>query len=191
VAAEAFCALLLRGWGLSVPEPALVNSPLAFASMDTSYPNMKQQIGWSDNLPPAVQSVLAKRGAELVSQFTETPLAVAADEAIENRDRHLGNILWDGANVAWIDHERTLGVVPMTDANKLAVLATMSANAQNVQKTAAAIALTLAPSCVLDARIAAANFVQSEAFADRVSAKLSTLSAAVLKRFPQAPTATP
>jgi hypothetical protein len=79
----------------------------------------------------------------------------------------------------------------MADANKLAMLATMSANAQNVQKTAAAIALTLAASCVTDARVASANLAETEAFASRVGAKLSTLSAAVLKRFPQAPTATP
>ena len=38
VAAEAFCALLLRGWGLNVPEPAIVADPFAFVSIDAGYP---------------------------------------------------------------------------------------------------------------------------------------------------------
>jgi hypothetical protein len=47
VAAEAFAALLLRAWGLPVPEPFIVDEPEApaFASADAGYPNLKQRLG--------------------------------------------------------------------------------------------------------------------------------------------------
>ncbi|EQD46718.1 hypothetical protein B1A_14499 [mine drainage metagenome] len=126
VAAEAFCACLLRGWGLSVPEPAIVGGPpLAFASVDIGYPNLKQRIGWTEGMPPVLQQRLIAEGARIVAGLPDTPRALAADEAIDNRDRHLGNILWDGFNVSWIDHDRALGVVPAADANRLAQFAVM------------------------------------------------------------------
>lgn len=187
VAAEVFCALLLRAWGLTVPEPAIVASPMAFASMDTGYPNMKQRIGWSDSLPAAVSSALQARGAELVSHFSETPLALAVDEAIENRDRNLGNILWDGENVAWVDHERALGVIPMQDTNILAVMAQMSSNAENVRSAAVAISLTLAQTAVKQAEAECSGHVDAIAFVTAVSTKLKGLAQAVLNRFPTPP----
>jgi hypothetical protein len=187
VTAEVFCALLLRGWGLSVPEPAIIASPLAFASMDVTYPNLNQRIGWSALLPPAVQAALEARAATLVAQFAETPQALAADEAICNRDRNLGNILWDGQNVAWIDHERSLGVVPMQDLNKLALMAQSSTNAQNVLSAAVAFAMTLAPQVVKDAEAECSPHVDAAAFVISVNTKLRGLAAAVLGRFPQPP----
>jgi hypothetical protein len=187
VAAEAFCALLLRGWGLSVPEPAIVSSPLAFASMDVGYPNMMQKIGWNDSFSPSIKAALERACAELVSTFPETPLALAADEAIENRDRNLGNILWDGTNVSWIDHERSLGVTPLPDANKLANMALMSSNTATVQHAAVSIARTLNAESIKAAGNEGAAFPDSAAFAMRVADNLQQLAEAVLARFPQPP----
>jgi hypothetical protein len=185
VAAEAFCALLLRGWGLNVPEPAIVADPFAFVSIDTGYPNLKQRIGWSDALPPQVRDLLQQQGARLVAGFSETPRALAADEAIDNRDRNLGNILWDGGSVAWIDHERSLGVVPQADANKLALMTIMAGDAGEVQRSAIAIALTLGTQAVAAASQDCEALPEAATFAAAITARLPGLAQRVLARFPQ------
>jgi hypothetical protein len=186
VAAEAFCAVLFRGWGLSVPEPALVaGEALAFASLDAGYPNLKQHIGWSDELPQQIKDLLIARGAKLVAAFQQTPLALAADEAIDNRDRNLGNILWDGSNIAWIDHEHSLGLVPYTDQNLLAHLAVMSGDHSKVQTAAVALALTLGIQAVNEATAACTTLSGIEAFAIQVNERIKTLATRVLHRFPQ------
>lgn len=184
VAAEAFCALLLRGWGLNVPEPALVATPLAFASMDTTYPNLKQRIGWSETLPAPVKVALEQHGARLVAGFSATPLALAADEAIDNRDRNLGNILWDGQDVAWIDHERALGVEPMKDRNILAEMVQVLPDYSGVQKLAVSLALNLGRQAVTDAAAETSALAGTAAFATAVGARLVDLADSVLKRFP-------
>jgi hypothetical protein len=46
---------------------------------------------------------------QLACGLPTAPLAAACDEAIDNRDRNLGNILWDGRDEAWIDHAMALG----------------------------------------------------------------------------------
>jgi len=187
VAAEVFCALVLRGWGLSVPDAAIVASPFAFVSIDVGYPNLKQRIGFVSGLPPAVQLALESWGAKLVSEFAETPLALAADEAIENRDRNFGNILWDGSNVAWIDHERALGVVTQPDQNKLAQMTVVAGNHDQVQRAAVALALTLVPQVVATASAECGHLPETAQFVANVSARLSHLANLVLARFPQPP----
>lgn len=185
VAAETFCALLLRGWGLNVPEPAIVATPFAFVSIDAGYPNLKQRIGWSDTLPPQVKALLEQHGARLVAGFSETPLALAADEAIDNRDRNFGNILWDGNNVAWIDHERALGVVPQADGNKLALMAIMSGDPNGVQRSAIGISLALGAQAVADAQRECNVMPEVAAFAKSITERLPGLAQRVLARFPQ------
>ena len=187
VAAEVFCALLLRGWGLSVPDAAIVASPFAFVSIDIGHPNLKQRIGWTDGLPPAAQQVLEQWGCRLVSGFTETPLALAVDEAIDNRDRNLGNILWDGSNVAWIDHERALGAVLQPDLNKLAAMTLAAGNHDQVQRAAIGISLTLGAQAVSDATRECGHLPETAQFAVAVSARLSGLANRILSRFPQPP----
>lgn len=187
VAAEAFCALLLRGWGLNVPEPALIASPFAFVSIDAGYPNLKQRIGWSDSLPASVKGLLEQHGARLVAGFADTPRALAIDEVIDNRDRNLGNILWDGSTVAWIDHERSLGVVPQADANKLALMALMSGDPSGVQRSAIGISLALGAQAVHDASQECDAMPEVVAFAASISARLPGLAQRVLARFPQPP----
>lgn len=186
LAAELFCAVLLRGWGLAVPDVAIVRGePARFASLDTGYPSLKQRIGWSETLPPVMRQVLEQHGAKLVSGFTDTPRALAADEAISNRDRNLGNILWDGAAVNWIDHERVLGLHELPDRNLLAEMATLTGNAKRVQEAAVAIALALGQHAVGSALRECASFDGANGFADQIGKKLTPLAMLVLKRFPQ------
>lgn len=188
IAAECFCSLLLRRWGLNVPEPAIVGSPpIAFACIDVSYPNLLQRVGWSSGLPPQVRDVLEQSAARLVASFTETPLALAADEAIKNLDRNLGNILWNGSEVAWIDHERALGVSPqpMADVNKLARLAMMSGEHDRIAAAALTASFTLSASAVDEAERICSAHADTTGFSEVVSQRLQHLGNAVLARFPR------
>lgn len=185
VAAEAFCALLLRGWGLSVPQPALVAGEIAFASIDVGYPNLKQRIGWSETLPHAVKQALATHGSKLVASLADSPRALAADEAIDNRDRNLGNILWDGSNVAWIDHERAFGLGPEPDGNKLAAMIVGSGvDYTGVQAAAVAVSLSLGVDAISDA-VSDCGVLDVGNFATQVTARIGPLASRVLQRFPQ------
>jgi hypothetical protein len=159
---------------------------MAFASIDTGYPNLKQRIGWSDGLPEGVKQKLILRGARLVSGFQETPRALAADDAIDNRDRNLGNILWDGASVAWIDHERALGLAgPCADQNKLAELAKIAGQHATVSAAAVALALTLGQQAVDEAQDVCSSLQSVDEFAQQVSSRLVSLANRVLDRFPK------
>lgn len=188
IAAECFCSLLLRRWGLNVPEPAIVGDPpMAFACMDVSYPNLLQRVGWSSTLPPQVRSVLEQAAARLVAGFAQTPLALAADEAIQNLDRNLGNILWNGNEVAWIDHERALGASnePMADVNKLAGLALMSGEHDRIAAAAVTASFTLSPAAVQEAERICSTHADTAGFSSVVSERLKHLANAVLSRFPR------
>lgn len=140
VIAEAFCALLLRGWGVPVPDPYLVAdmNGFAFASADATYPNLNQRLG-IDQLPadsPSYQAALAV-AVRLATQLGTAPLVAAADEAIDNRDRNLGNILWDGTTEAWIDHALSLGNGNAhNDANKLCQMALMAGTGDEMRGAA-------------------------------------------------------
>lgn len=187
IAAECFCSLLLRRWGLNVPEPAIVGSPpIAFACIDVTYPNLLQRVGWSTSLPPQVREVLQHAAARLVASFAQTPLALAADEAIKNLDRNLGNILWNGSEVAWIDHERALGVSPepMVDMNKLAGLAVMSGEHDRIAAAAVTASFTLSAGAVDEAERICSAHADTTGFSNVVSERLQHLGNAVLARFP-------
>lgn len=187
IAAECFCSLLLRRWGLNVPEPAIVGSPpMAFACIDVSYPNLLQRVGWSTSLPPQVREVLQQAAARLVASFAQTPLALAADEAIKNLDRNLGNILWDGCEVAWIDHERALGASRdhMPDVNKLAGLAVLSGEHDRIAAAAVTASFTLSGTAVDEAERICSAHADTTGFSQVVSERLQHLGNAVLARFP-------
>jgi hypothetical protein len=157
VTAETLAAILLRRWGLNVPEPAIVEElPIAFASMDLGYPNLLQRFGWSDSLPEPVRQVVQLQVAGVAAKLAETPTAIAADEAIDNRDRNPGNILWDGRTAAWIDH-------------------------------AVAISLTLTAQIdlVREAGAECGGMAGAEQMAKLVADRLATLASRVLMRFPQ------
>lgn len=187
IAAECFCSLLLRRWGLNVPEPAIVgHPPMAFACVDVSYPNLLQRVGWSASLPPQVRTVLEHAAARLVASFAQTPIALAADEAIKNLDRNLGNILWNGNEVAWIDHERALGASPepMADVNKLAALAVMSGNHSRIAAAAVTASFTLSGIAVEEAHRLCSAHVDTAGFSAVLTERLKHLANAVLARFP-------
>lgn len=185
VAAEAFCALLLRGWGLTAPQPAIVEGPqLAFASLDAGYPNLKQRLGWSDSLPEAVKVVFVRHGCRLVASFADTPKALTADEAIDNRDRNFGNILWDGNNVAWIDHERAFGLVTQHDRNKLVDMVVSTGDHTKIEQAAVAISLMLGEEAIHRAK-EECGALDVAYFAAFVASRLNRLTNKVLDRFPK------
>ncbi len=184
ILAEAFCAVLLRAWGLPVPEPLLVKTPdgLAFASLDAGYPNLKQRLGWRDDLPEAESHALILTGATIVSNWPDAGLALAADEAIANADRNLGNVLWDGVDHAYIDHERTLGRVPHQQ-NLMATFACLANMGEAVEKSAVAAALAM--SATLPSGIETLGGLDASGYADLVCSRVTGLAGAVLKRFPK------
>lgn len=189
IAAEAFSALLLREWGLTVPEPFLIdeNGQLAFASADTGYPNLKQSLGL-EGLPegPARDAVIQVAMA-IACGLPSATLATACDEAIDNRDRNLGNILWDGSTEAWIDHAYALGQgCTMADANKLCVMAIAVGEEERLQRGAVAQALLLerdkpqrAESALTDSPI------PPQELAAYVAERLSSLGNRLVARFPR------
>lgn len=192
VLAEAFSAVLLRSWGLSVPDPYLVpdGAALAFASADDGYPSLKQRLQFSADLPAPVQDVLLHAACVLSAGFTQTALAITCDEAIDNRDRNIGNILWDGETVTWIDHELCLGLgAHLADTNKLADMAVRANKHEPVQQGSVAAWMTLERSAPTQACAPfAANplhHTTASAYADMVSQRLNALGGRLVARFPQ------
>lgn len=186
ILAEAFSAILLRGWGLPVPTPYLVSEPMgiSFASAEQSYPNLAQKIGL-DDIPAGSPAVTAatKLAHQLVANLPTVPLAIVADEAIANPDRNLGNILWDGVDEQWIDHAYAFanGQVP----NKLVQMVN-DAGADDAVRSAALIQWLRVDRVAVDkacqampAEMDAGNHAQF------VSAQLSMLGNRILARFPQ------
>lgn len=187
VFAEAFSALLLRAWGLSVPTPYLVDEAgrLSFASADGHYPSLKQRMGLH-KLPsdhPAYDALICAAGA-IAAALPETPLALAADEAIDNRDRNLGNILWDGQDATWIDHELSLGLAThLPDCNKLAQMVAAHGDGHACQRSAMASWLT---GMDRDAPAQACAQCGAEAapMANIVAQRLTALGSRIIARFP-------
>lgn len=188
IAAEAFAALLLRQWGLTVPEPFLVeeNGQLSFASADNGYPNLKQSLGL-DGLPegPARNAAIQVAMA-IACGLPSTSLATACDEAIDNRDRNLGNILWDGTTEAWIDHAFALGEgSSLKDDNKLCVMAIASGEQERLQRAAIAQALLLdrdKPK-VVESLLSSTPIAQHN-LASYVAERLTSLGNRLVARFP-------
>ncbi|RYG88731.1 MAG: hypothetical protein EON59_03495 [Alphaproteobacteria bacterium] len=189
IAAEAFGALVLTAWGLPVPEPFLVDEGggPAFATADVGYPNLKKRLSL-DALPDGPAKVAAQAIAvQLAVQLPSTPLAVVADEAIDNRDRNLGNILWDGQDEAWIDHALALGEHPhgYPDRNKLCDMAQMAGEHERVSRAAVGQALAISSNPLATASAALPATLQGRDHAAYVAARLNNLAARVLDRFPK------
>jgi len=188
IAAETFSAFLLRAWGLSVPEPFIIdeNGTLAFASADVSYPNLKQPLGL-EGLPlgPAREAAI-QVAAALACSLPTAPLATACDEAIDNRDRNLGNILWDGNTEVWIDHAFALGQgTHLVDQNKLCMMAIHAGIEEQIQRGAIAQALLLSRELPQKAEIALSSTpLASKDLAAFVAARLSSIGNRLISRFP-------
>lgn len=188
VIAEAFCALLLRGWGVPVPDPYLVadGSNVAFGSADATYPNLSQRLGIAGfENGSAEHQAAVKLAARLACQLPSAPLVAAADEAIDNRDRNLGNILWDGTSEAWIDHAFALGNgAQLDDVNKLCQMAIFSELAEDMRSSSTAQSLLMDRSTQKTVRDELSTFVDTSVQARFVSDRLNQLGMRLLARFP-------
>lgn len=191
IIAEAFCAMLLRAWGLTVPSSYLVDleGELAFASADTGYPNLSQRLG-IDALHPGSPEYDAALGmaCNLICSLPSAPLAATADEAIDNRDRNLGNVLWDGVTEAWIDHAHALGNAEglMQDVNKLCLMANASGVGESFSQSAIASWMMLdrkAPQLVASCLVTVADL---EKPITGLSTRLASMGNRLLSRFPAA-----
>lgn len=188
VAAEAFCAVLLRAWGLPVPDPYLVQEPhgLAFASADAGYPSIKKRLRLLDLPAGPARAAAEQLAIEITASLPTAPLAATADEAIANRDRNLGNILWDGAAEAWIDHAYALGNGQhLPDFNLLCVMAQRSSRSEAFQASAVSGALTLNREEPAAAHGALPHSLAHHVDATHISTRLVTLANAMVRRFPQ------
>ena len=130
----------------------------------------------------AEQNALIKFGGDLISKCESTPLVIAADEAIGNFDRNLGNILWDGSQVAFVDHERSLGLENDPDLNKLALIVSNADNLSSIQTSAVAIALTLSIDIMKSIK---SSDVDVSAHSEYLSSRITKLASKVLSRFPE------
>lgn len=189
VAAEAFSALLLREWGLPVPEPFLVPEAdtLAFASADAGYPSLKKRLGL-DALPPGpLHDQAAFVAMTLATSLSSSGLAAAADEAIANPDRNLGNVLWDGSAEAWIDHAYSLGMGPpdVGTHNKLCLMSLHAGTHDTLKQSAVGQALTLDRAAPAQAAAALPGGMHGAELAQAVSARLTGLASLLLNRFPK------
>lgn len=186
VIAEAFCALLLRGWGVSVPEPYIVDleDEIAFASADVSYPNLVQRLGidgLQSNTPEHQCAVIA--ASMIAVNLASSPLAAAADEAIGNSDRNLGNILWDGEREAWIDHELALGHSAV-DANQLCEMAKLVGDDEGFRERTTVHRLILSREEPANAVSAMSEVCDASAQAAFVAHRMTDLGHRLLARFP-------
>ncbi len=191
VAAEAFSALVLRAWGLSVPDPYLVDEAgtLAFASVDLGYPNFKHHLGVNTLSPGPIRNAALMIAIDLVCQLKSVGLAAACDEAIDNRDRNLGNILWDGSNELWIDHASALGEHgEMDDINKLCRMSIGTVHEESLKRAALTYHLIINRTAPIDAEEAfKCSPLAPQGLANFVAERLSNLGNRLLSRFPAPP----
>jgi len=186
VAAECFAALLLSAWGLNVPEPILVDmdGSFAYGSAEIAYPSLKQRFEY-DSLSNELRSVILLHMADIVREWKQTALAIAADEAIGNKDRNIGNILWDGGEPYFIDHERCFDLIQQPDDNKLAKLAMLgNVNIHTTMEIAVAAAKSLSLNVLEDVTLALENLDTTKC-QKYIELRLPHLVALVLNRFPQ------
>ena len=186
VAAECFAALLLREWGLNVPEPVLVdmNGVLAFGSAELIYPSLHQKFQY-ELIPDELKHQVLAHMANIIRQWKQTPLAIAVDEVIGNKDRNIGNILWDGGEPYFIDHERCFNLVNLADMNKLAELSKLgNVDVNSILQAAVTAAQTLTLGVMQVAETATAH-LDTGVYSDYIKSRMPHLVMMVLNRFPQ------
>lgn len=186
VAAECFAALLLREWGLNVPEPVLVdmNGVLAFGSAELIYPSLHQKFQF-ELIPEELKQHVLAHMANIIRQWKQTPLAITIDEVIGNKDRNIGNILWDGGEPYFIDHERCFDLVPLADMNKLAELSKLgNVDVNSIFQAAVTAAQTLTLGVMQEAEAATAH-LDTNGYSDYIKSRMPHLVMLVLNRFPQ------
>ena len=190
VAAEAFAALLLRAWSLPVPDAFLVvdGKTLSFGSADTGYPNLKQALGLHTLPAGPARDAAVTLAMILATSLPTAPLAAACDEAIENRDRNLGNVLWDGQAEAWIDHALAFGRgYNQPDRNILCEMASGKPDQDRFSRAAIAQALLLDRALPSEAEgVMAGTPIGAHGHAAYVVGRLASLGNRLVARFPAA-----
>lgn len=139
LATELISAHIMRHWGISVPDPYLVLMPdggFAFGSKEETYPSLRQSLDFDDELPVDMRHEIRISAAKKIFSQKQALIAIAADEALINFDRHLGNILWNGSSISWIDHEKCLWNSKEADENKLVSLARLLGNFEEIREKA-------------------------------------------------------
>jgi hypothetical protein len=124
----------------------------------------------------------------LACSLPSVTLATACDEAIDNRDRNLGNILWDGNTEAWIDHAFALGQgLHMDDQNKLCAMSIHVGVQDRIQRGAIAQALLLERELPQKAESALTSSpMPPQNLATFVANRLSSIGNRLVARFPSA-----
>lgn len=189
ILAEAFCAVLLSGWGLGVPKPYFVQEgeTLAFASTDDGYPSLKHRFN-VDGYPAGslLRTAASVAAQAVVCTLPTTPLAAAADEAIDNRDRNLGNVLWDGSSEQWIDHAAALGNdAAAADVNKLCAMAITTGQHERMAERVIAQWAAMDRSQPAAAAAAMTPHSNTVAWQALVEARVAVLGQKLLARFPR------
>ncbi len=186
VAAECFAALLLREWGLNVPEPVLVDMSgvLAFGSVELIYPSLHQKVQY-ELIPDELKQQVLAHMATIIGQWKQTPLAIAVDEVIGNKDRNIGNLLWDGGEPYFIDHERCFDLVNLPDMNKLVeLLKKGNFDVTSILQAAVTAAQALTLGVMQEAEVASAH-LDTSGYSDYIKSRMPNLVMLVLNRFPQ------
>ena len=186
VAAECFAALLLREWGLNVPEPVLVDMSgvLAFGSVELIYPSLHQKFQY-ELIPDELKQQVLAHMATIIGQWKQTPLAIAVDEVIGNKDRNIGNLLWDGGEPYFIDHERCFDLVNQPDMNKLVeLLKKGNFDVTSILQAAVTAAQALTLGVMQEAEVAS-DHLDTSGYSDYIKSRMPNLVMLVLNRFPQ------
>lgn len=112
-------------------------------------------------------------------------LAIAVDEVIGNKDRNIGNVLWDGGEPYFIDHERCFDLVNLEDMNKLAELSKLgNVDVNSILQAAVIAAQTLTLGVMQEAETATAH-LDTGGYSDYIKSRMPHLVMMVLNRFPQ------
>lgn len=148
-AVECYCAELLSIWGIPTPPAALIDDGdgFIFASLDTGYPSLKKRLGITCDMSKPEQAQRAIAAGKLIKDWEEIPSVIAVDEAIHNRDRNLGNILWDGDTRSYIDHAGALDPTA-SGINMLAGLMFAAGAAAQTERAAVTACFTLAEDAI-------------------------------------------
>lgn len=187
-AVECYCAELFALWGLPTPPVALIDDgeALLFASLDTGYPSLKKRFGISDAQGKPEQAQRAMAAGQLIKHWEEVPAVIAADEAINNRDRNIGNILWDGETRSYIDHAGSLAAAT-PGINMLAGLMYAIGESNRIERAAVAACFVLTEQAIKKATedIPVTWLEYKDEFADFVASRLPQLANKVIACFPK------
>ncbi|CAK0776862.1 putative HipA-like kinase domain-containing protein [Gammaproteobacteria bacterium] len=186
IAAERFCAALMRSAGLSTLLTAVVEIEGSdwFCSLDAEYPDLSRRFGIPESRSDQERLERFLAAVQVVSELDQTPLATALDELVGNGDRTLENILSEGGKEAiWIDHERAFDLDK--DINQLVeMVLNFTADAAWLRNAAIAQALQLNHDVIRNAGKIHAQLADTESFMTFVKTHAGKWPGRLMDRFP-------